>query len=144
MSAGEVVFHSGNVPDGVALADHEDDTRWQFGEDLFDADGEHVHMFWEAASIESSLLPAPTETSPIKEGFIDTHKVQDIRIPETGIDSINMKIHVRPMRLDTLDDLIASGHLDPAIRDAIPTFTLATSNITWTPDLDRPCYLPPN
>ncbi|MEZ4464301.1 MAG: hypothetical protein R3F60_05995 [bacterium] len=41
-------------------------------------------------------------------------------------------MRLRPMGLDVLDELIDEGYLAPEIRDAMPTFTLAATELVWT------------
>mgnify|MGYP003598217720 CR=1 FL=1 len=43
-----------------------------------------------------------------------------------------MRVRMRPLDFDLLDDLVASGDLDPAIRDQIPTYDLASGTKEWT------------
>jgi hypothetical protein len=38
---------------------------------------------------------------------------------------------VQPVGLDILDDLIASGDLDAAVRDAMPVFDISGAARTW-------------
>jgi hypothetical protein len=48
-------------------------------------------------------------------------------------DRITAEVRVQPIGLEILDELVASGDLDPAVRDAMPTFTLAPTRLEWTP-----------
>ena len=47
-------------------------------------------------------------------------------------DRVEVRVRLRPVGLDVLDDLIATGDLDPAVRDAMPTFDLDGSVLVWT------------
>ena len=139
------LLESGVVPDGVALADHEDPGRWELGETICGDDGTPVHMFWEAASVcDSALLPGPTAATPLDPDWEDTHGFKEYFVGPGTVDRVTLRVRLRPMKLDVLDDLIQSGDLDPAIRDAMPTFTLEAASLEWTPALDRACVLPPN
>ncbi len=56
-------------------------------------------------------------------------------------DRVTLKVWVEPIGLDVLDDLVQSGHLDAAVRDAMPRHALlparGTSDLAleWTPEL---------
>ena len=55
-----------------------------------------------------------------------------------NFDLVTTRGRLRPMDFSILDDLVASGDLDPAIRDAMPTYSLSPWMLTWTPDLAVP------
>ena len=63
--------------------------------------------------------------------YIDTHRSREFLIENTGISRVSVRIRIRPMGLDVIDDLIQSGDLDPAVRDKFPTFTLGYSELEW-------------
>lgn len=82
-------------------------------------------MFWEAAPSEQypegyttrTLLP-PTHEDPV-------HHVQMMfRVPLPLPARVTVRALMRPIGLDVVDELIASGHLDPSIRAAMPTYEL--------------------
>lgn len=129
-TGGVEVFSSGKVADGGRLADLQDPNLWRFGDRLFDGAGNEVHMFWEAERVESSVLPAATSRDPTDPAYTPTHVLRRYTIP-TRPDEIRLRVRMQPMGLDVLDDLIASGDLDPAIREVMPTFDLAATVLTW-------------
>ncbi len=134
--AGDVVFATGDVEDGQAVVDDEDPYQWLFRDRLFDGEGTEVHMFWEAeGKVESSVLPATTTLDPADPAYY--HYVER-RFPILGQvpARVTLRVRLRPMGLDVLDDLVQSGHLDPAIRAAIPTFDLESTLLTWEGELD--------
>ena len=91
-------------------------------------------MFWEAESYVSELLPAPAALSPFDPSYIDTHVARYYPIQTGEPDEVEAVVHIRPVGLDFIDDLIGSGDLDPSIRDAIPTFNLKGAEVTWNID----------
>lgn len=107
----------------------EDPLLWQFRDRMFDESGNEVHMFWEAASNESALLPAAEILSP--QGDASTWRSRRF-VAEGSVDRVTTVLHLRPVGLDVLDDLIESGDLDPVIRDAMPTFDVAPTVLEWT------------
>ncbi len=131
----ERVYESGVVGDGEPVASLADDDLWLLGDRLFGANDEPVHMFWEALRVESELLPPPTLLPPNHPDYVNPHVAHVYRFAtDTEPDRITVRVRVRPMGFDVLDDLIDSGDLDPAIRDRMPTFDLAGSVVEWTRD----------
>ena len=43
-----------------------------------------------------------------------------------------MRVRMRPVDYDLLDDLVASKDLDPQILDRVPTFDLSSTVKEWT------------
>jgi len=127
------VYETGVVGDGEAVATSGDPDLWLLGDRLHNAAGDPVHMFWEAASIESDLLPPPTVLPPSHPDYQNPHVPRLYRFAtEVEPDRITVRVRVRPMGFDVLDDLIDSGDLAPEIRDKMPTFDLAGSVVEWT------------
>ncbi|MGH7326799.1 MAG: hypothetical protein ACREJX_00480, partial [Polyangiaceae bacterium] len=54
-------------------------------------------------------------------------------------DRITMRLRMIPVGYDVLDDLVASGDLDPSVRDAMPVYTLAGTSLEWTQDKGLGC-----
>lgn len=136
---GQVLFESGQIASDQPVATVDDPTLWIFRDRLLGETGEEVHMFWEAHSYESHLLPAPTALSPFDPAWTDTHVVRYYPV-EAGVpDEVSIAVHLRPMGLEIIDDLIASGDLAPEIRDTLPTFTLGSTRLTWRASDDASC-----
>ncbi|MCX4246402.1 multiheme c-type cytochrome [Paraliomyxa miuraensis] len=110
----------------------DDPLLWQFRDWMRDAAGQEVHMFWDAEQLESNLLPASEILSPL--GDASTWRARRYEVPGTAVDRVTTRLRLRPMGLDTLDDLVASGDLDPAFRDQITTFDVTPTVLEWTPD----------
>ena len=87
------------------------------------------------ATVESTVIPAPAALTPLEPGWFDTHIKREYVWPIALPDRITMRVLMRPIGLDVIDDLIASGDLHSSYRDTIPTFVLGHSQIEWTPEL---------
>ncbi|MDD9936701.1 MAG: multiheme c-type cytochrome [Myxococcales bacterium] len=131
-----ILFQSGVVADDEIVDKPVDDPErdpnlWVFRERLFNADGEEVHMFWEAAP--SDMYPNGTQGSvlPFTTDFTTPHSVSRTYIVPVLPARVTVQLKMRPMGLDVLDDLIDSGHLDPVIRDAMPTFSMRGTVMEW-------------
>jgi hypothetical protein len=136
------VFATGVVPEGQAVKDAikaGDDIRL-FAEDMYDEDDNEVHMFWQARRVEGELLPAPTALFPTDPGYIDTHVPSSWVVPGLPVDRVTVAVHVRAMGLEVLWDLVDSGDLDPSVIDAMPTFTLAPTQLEWRSDQGSRCF----
>jgi len=123
---------------GVLAADRaltdlevEDALLWQFRDRIFDGQGEEVHMFWEAESGTSELLPASGILSP--EGDASTWRARRFTASAANVDRVTTALHLRPVGLDVMDSLIDSGDLDASFRDKIPTFDVEPTVLEWTP-----------
>lgn len=137
---GRVVFETGVLEEGECLADLEarDPNVWRLGDKLFGDDGREVHMFWDAARYEGELLPAPTARAPWDPRYRETHVIRKFAVP-TVADRVTMRVRIRPMGLDVLDDLIASGDLDPVYRERMPIFDLGSTVLEWSADDGKTC-----
>ncbi len=131
---GQVLYQSGVVPDGGVVTSSDDRDRWLIRDCIFDPQGKEVHMFWQAASFEGNTLPGQATLDRLDRRFYQ-HFVQ--RFPREGTfsgtpDRVTLRFRLQPVGLDVIDDLVASGDLDPAIRARMPTFDVG-GLLEWTP-----------
>lgn len=128
---GAIVFQTGVVPDKKAVTSIADPNLWLLRDKIFGTDGKEVHMFWQAARVESELLTAAVTNNPQDPAFI--HSVtKTFQMPLPPPDRVTMRVRMRPIDFDVLDDLVATKDLDPVILDRIPTFELGTTVREWT------------
>jgi len=133
-AGGETVYSSGVVGDGEPVRSLADPDLWLLGERTYDAAGEEAHMFWAITETVPEQLPNPTLVPPGSPGYVNPHVGRRYVVIGETPDRIDLRLRMRPIGLDVLDDLIESGDLAPAVRDAMPTFDLAASIQTWTLD----------
>jgi hypothetical protein len=136
--ADEVFFETGVVADGEPVP-KDDEHLWRLGDTMLDDSEQEVHQFWEATSLTSTLLTAPTAFDLNDPAYTETHYARVWELDGMP-DKVTVKVHIRPIGLDVLDDLIGSGDLDPAVREAMPTFTLGAATRTWTLIGDGDCW----
>jgi hypothetical protein len=136
---GQPVYQSGVVPDGTSVTKLNDPDLWLVRDCLLDDNGKEVHMFWEAASYDSNQLPGPITNMQTDPNYYLTHVMRTYPRPTstpsvigTMPDRVTMRVRLMPMGLDVLDDLVASGDLDPAIKAKMPVYTLAGTDLEWT------------
>ena len=134
---------SGHIADGEIEERPEGDPKHDpnllmFRDRIFDADGKPVHMFWQAAKsdahpdgYESSVLPVSTTTYiEGKHAVIKQYRVSG----SNGLPArVQARLHMRPIGMDVLQDLVDSGDLDPKLAEQMPTFTFG-AEIDWTPE----------
>ena len=128
---GDLVWSTGVIADDEPLVD--DPYLWRIHDTIVDAQGEQVHMFWEAVDVEVGSLPVvtgdPTDPST-------THRVaRSFPIAGYEPDRVELRVRVRPMGFDLLQDLVDSGDLDPALIDQVPTFSVEATELVWEGDL---------
>lgn len=132
---GGVLWSTGVVDDGEPVASLADPNLWLLRDEHFGADGEPVHMFWEAADVRSTLVPPPVTNDPDDPRY--RHFIDRVFTLDGEPARITLRVRLRPIGLDVLDDLVATGDLDPSIRAAVPTFDLGSTVLEWTPSVPR-------
>lgn len=141
--AGAVIYQSGVVPDGTDVLKINDPDLWLLRDCMFDDQGKQVNMFWQAASVESNTLAGPSTFIMTDPNYYKTHVIQNFPRGNAVLpavpDRVTLRVRMKAIGMDLLDDLVATGDLDPAVRDklnAIPLFTLGTrgteANVEWT------------
>jgi hypothetical protein len=134
-ASNNVLLQSGVVPDGEAAVHSTDPNLWMVRDCMFDEAGKEAHMFWEAATIESNLFPALISFDVSSPDFYKGHKqkffpANGATIPMPA--RITMRVRLEIVGYDVIDDLIASGDLDPAVRNAFSTLVVGAP-LEWTP-----------
>jgi hypothetical protein len=138
---GAEMYHSGAITAGQPITTGADADMWLMRDCMLDTSGQPVDMFWQADSYETNQLPAQATFDQTDPRFYMTHVVQSFpRDPSMLLpfapDSVKLQVHVQPMGLEVLNDLVASGDLDPSIPAMMPTYDIdlgAGSTLEWTP-----------
>ena len=129
--AGDVLYSSGAIADGQAVSEFEDADLWQLRDFTTKANGEPAHFFWEVAEYVSATLPAPTAVSLFDPDFTDIHRTRVYTYAGQAPARVEMRVKLRPIGLEILRDLVGSGDLDEEIVNAMPTFTLGITELSW-------------
>lgn len=129
----EILYQTGTALPGDPTAGADPDL-WLMRDCLRDAAGKPVHMFWEAASSVGNALPAQATFDKLDPRFYQSHVVA--RFPQTGAlakppDRVTVRVRLQAIGRDVLDSLVQSGDLDPAVRDAAPTWQVGQA-LEWT------------
>lgn len=128
------VLQSGVVADDQPVVALDDPNLWLIRDTLHDAAGNEVHMFWDAVSVTSNLLEVRDQLGMDDRTWVS----RAYEIPDGAPVDVSMRVRLRAMGLDVLDDLVASGDLDPAVRGSIVTQEVPPSQLTWTAATGEP------
>jgi hypothetical protein len=130
-TAGSVVYQSGVVADGTSIETITNDPNlWVLKEQLFDASSKGVLMMWQAVTTQSDLLSVAVTSDPNDPRYYHS-TTKTYPVPPSA-DDITVRVRMIPVVLEVVDDLIASGDLDPQYRTQLPVFTLAGTQLHWT------------
>lgn len=139
---------SGAIADGEKEEKSKDEPNydpqlWMFRDRIFDSDGNPTHNFWEAAPSAKyekgyqdppNTLPTAVDPSAAVRHFVA--KAYDFGLDaESRIDRLIAHLRMRPIGVDVLQDLVASGDLDPTIVSQMPTFTMYGTEVEWKPGM---------
>jgi len=132
--ADQVFWSTGQIADDEIVDKRQgepghDPDLWVMRDRIFDDEGNETHMFWEAASYESSQLPTFV-VAGLPHGQERTFSLG--KEPAR----LEMRVRIRPMDFDVLQDLVDSKDLDPALLERIQTFTLESTMVRWSRDID--------
>ena len=70
------------------------------------------------------------------------HTRNPVEVVLANNDRVTLRVLLQPIGLDVLDDLVESGDLDPAIRQATPPPHLVGAPLEWTAERAASANLP--
>jgi hypothetical protein len=128
------VLESGVVADdaSIELAAAADPMLWVLRDFAYTDESatEPAHMFWEIGHIVPNTLGVAAEAGLVYDKTTWKERTWHVDGP---VDRATIAVKIRPIPFELVDELAEDG-LDPAVKDRIPTFTLAESVREWTPD----------
>jgi len=133
---------SGKIDRATAVTEAKktDPSLWYFGDTLRDERGATVLFLWEGKSHSGTKLPAAVTNDPTDPRFV--HAITKV-YPIGGLPTrVTTKVHVRPIDVDVLSALVASGDLSSDVAAKVPTFEIKSAARTWTKDLGFTCVGP--
>ncbi len=134
---GTPFYSSGNVAAGTPVgSDPTDKDLWLLRDQMFDSSDKPVDMFWQAACAAGNELPQIVPAADSNPTNFYTHRERLYpNTPNPGDsvlsqvpDRVTLTVHLQPVGLDVLNDLVASHDLDPTVAAQIPTLTVALPN----------------
>ena len=142
---GQVIYASGNTdavgtfPSALPLEDSSPDPDlWLIRDCLYDASGNQLQMFWQAASVGTSnqlpglLMQNANDPSTYQVHFM--RKFPSATALPAVPDHVTVNVHLQAIGDDVLNSLVASGDLDPSVPAKIARYTLGgSSTLDWTP-----------
>ena len=129
-ASGKEIRRMGVVDDGALEEPEGEHRECMFRDRLKDANDNEVHMFWEAASYESNLLLGAPKDLMLNSGN-HTRRCDYRPFFSEPPARIDLRVRIRPMGMDVLQSLVQSQHLAPEVAARMPTFTLASYEITY-------------
>jgi hypothetical protein len=104
-----------------------------FRDRMYDDQGQPVHMFWQAAPSNDHPKGYESNVLQVRTAQLDvgTHGVQKQYRVSGRPARVAARLRIRPIGMDVLEDLVASGDLDPAIAAQMPTFSFG-AQLEWT------------
>jgi hypothetical protein len=139
-AAGQTIFQSGVVADGQSVTALVDPQLFLLRERLLDANGADARFMWQASSFAVASLP-PKVTDVTSDPTFD-RSVAKSWLVDASADRVTARVRMIPIGLDVVDDLVASGDLDPALRARVPVFELRATVLEWTSARGVPSCLP--
>lgn len=125
--AAEPFYESGVVPEGGAVAELEDPDLWLLRDRLFDADGNQVHQFWQAAELRPGTLRVATSLDPLDPGFVAGHAQRQFpalgQLAQTP-ERVTARVRLEPIGREVLAELVEAGHLAESVPAQMPTHSL--------------------
>jgi hypothetical protein len=137
---GSVIFESGRVAAGEMVDKPSSHANYDrnlkvFRDWIYDEHGEEIHMFWEAApspgypnGYRSVLLPA-APAAGVPHTLIADYQLAGA----ASIARVSVRLLIRPIDHDVLEDLQRTGDLAPGFAARVPTFTLHGASVEWIP-----------
>lgn len=143
----QVIFESGRIGDTeIEGGDAAHDSQLALYRDwVYRADGELTHNFWEVApsaehpkGYEALTLPYATDPN-----LPHTLRARYVIPRHRELARMTVRLRMRPIGMDVLQDLVATGDLDAATLERMPTFTLHGAAVEWRPGEPAPRSLLP-
>jgi hypothetical protein len=139
-AGGQTIFQSGVVADGQSITALSDPQLWLLRERLLDSRGDDARFLWRAASFDVASLP-PKITDVASDPTFDRSITKSWTV-DASADRVTARVRIVPIGLDVVDDLVASGDLDPTLRAKTPVFTLRSTVLEWSLDRGLPSCVP--
>ncbi|MHB8419461.1 MAG: multiheme c-type cytochrome [Myxococcales bacterium] len=145
-SDGGVFYRSGAVDAGDDPTQDADPDFWMLRDCMSSADGGPVDMFWQAFATEGNALPVLATFNASDPRFYQNHVLQTY--PRAGVLAqtparVTAQMYVLPIGLDVLNDLVASGDLDPSLVTKMQRLPVGPP-IVWTAAAVNAHYTDPN
>ena len=106
------LLHSGSVPLGTDPTAQGDPDLWLVRDCMLDSNSNQVPTLWNAASVDSNLLPAQLTFDKSSPLYYQTHVMR--RFPKDPLtqlsafpDRVTLDVHLQPFPLDLFDDLFS-------------------------------------
>ncbi len=141
---GQVIYASGNpqpvggFPSALPLEESSPDPDlWLIRDCIYDGDGNPLTLFWQTEKLaRSNSLPGLLIQNVNDQTTYQTHFMR--QFPGDGTlsalpDHVTVQVHLQAIGDDVLNELVASGDLDPSVPPQIARYTLGGgAALDWT------------
>jgi hypothetical protein len=131
----QILFMSGKIEehDSLLLAmEEQTEEIWAFFDKAYNIEGQATHNFWDISSVTRNTLPAPTRLPPTDPNYEEPHVMHRYRFATTApIHHMEMKVFIRPLPIDLIEELIDNGDLAADVLEFLPTFELKYAARYW-------------
>jgi hypothetical protein len=135
-----VVFESGVIGDGELEEKPPGDPGYDpqlalYRDWIYDADGQPTHDFWKAAPSSDHPEGYESLTLPfaIDPAVPHTLSARYTIARHREIARMTVRLRMRPIGIDVLEELVRSRDLDAIAIERMPTFTLHGASVEWRP-----------
>jgi hypothetical protein len=135
-SGADVIYQSG-IAAGEAVEEAADPDLWMIRDCIFDDSQNEAHMFWQAASFTSNLIPGSVkQVASDPTSFAKSHVKMSFPVTSTlstSPDRIVVQVYLKAIGDDVLSSLVQSGDLDATVAAGVPTYQLqGAASVEWT------------
>jgi hypothetical protein len=135
-SGTDVIYQSG-VAAGETAEEAADPDLWMIRDCIFDDSQNEAHMFWQAASFTTNLIPGSVkQVASDPTSFAKSHVKMSFPATSTlstSPDRIVVQVYLKAIGDDVLSSLVQSGDLDAAVAAGVPTYQLqGAASVEWT------------
>ncbi len=136
----QVLFESGRIADGELEQKSDGEPGYDpnltlYRDWMYDAEGKSVHMFWEAEASDAYPDGYASLTLPAQATVTQPHSLEAryriFDLPRVA--RVSVRLRMRPIGMDVLEDLVGSGDLAEDVLKEMPTFTLHGTAVEWSP-----------
>ncbi|MEM9695100.1 MAG: multiheme c-type cytochrome, partial [Myxococcota bacterium] len=129
-----LVYSVGDIDEGEAVATRgkQNPELWEVRDFVFGpTDDPDDHFFWEIARYETALLEQADSPTDIHSQT----RIFSVPLNAGAVSRATLRVRIRPMGREILEDLVSTGHLAAEIVDRVPTFEVV-GPVEWRLDRD--------
>jgi hypothetical protein len=137
---GNVIYSTGKVADDQAVGVVPDPDLWLMRDKILDGGGKETHNFWDAATdVPADAQLAPSVTNNTNDPRYYHSVTRSFKVLGKRPDKVTLRVRIRPIGLEVIDDLVATKDLDAGYRTKIGVLDLGGTVVQWDPTAGYGC-----